>query len=174
MLFSLNVHSKERFVILNDTCYLNKVVRFAHTQVGIKETGKNRGKAIDLYNKSVGNPLGSPYCAAGLYYCFYAVDSTKNKLKRTGLANGQFNHYKAKRFKSDYSPKVGDLLVWIKGKTIYGHIEIITKIRKNGWVETIGFNTGINARDGDGVAKKLRHIRNPLQTMVIRGICGNS
>ena len=34
--------------------------------------GPNRSPAIDEINREVGNPLGSPYCAAGVSHCFRA------------------------------------------------------------------------------------------------------
>src|SRR5574344_2105167 len=39
-------------------------------QIGIREVpeGSNRGKMIDIYNRHVGNSLGSPYCAAFVAY----------------------------------------------------------------------------------------------------------
>jgi hypothetical protein len=51
---------------------LVETLRFATTQIGVMEQplGSNRGPQVDLYLKSVGSDLGSPWCAAFVYFCF--------------------------------------------------------------------------------------------------------
>lgn len=38
--------------------------------IDLEVDGRNRGPLIDRMNTYVGNPMGSPYCAAGVSYCF--------------------------------------------------------------------------------------------------------
>ncbi len=45
------------------------VLDFALTQVGVRETGTNRGREVEAYLASVDNPPGAPWCAAFIHYC---------------------------------------------------------------------------------------------------------
>jgi hypothetical protein len=116
---------------LSDTAH----VSVARKYVGVIERGANRGVDIDRWNKTVGNPLGSPYCAAFTYSCLkYAGYSP---VVRSGLANSY-------RVKNSYSfrdvlfkgiqVKKGDLVIWQRGKTIFGHIGIA----ESDWTTTKG------------------------------------
>lgn len=62
---------------------LVQTLRFAGTQIGVMEQplGSNRGPQVDLYLKSAGAELGSPWCAAFVYFCFQQGSNT------LGIAN---------------------------------------------------------------------------------------
>ena len=154
-------------------------LKIAHTQLNVRETnGKNRSKQIDLYNKTAGVPLGSPYCAAGVYWCFKTASDSlkvKNILKQTGSANGQFDYCRAKGVKdSVYNAGSGSLIVWKYNSSYNGHIEIVNRVLNSSNVETIGFNTSSGTsgsqRDGEGVYIRQRNIRSKLGSMLVRGI----
>jgi hypothetical protein len=51
---------------------LVETLRFAAKQIGVMEQplGSNRGPQVDFYLKSVGADLGTPWCAAFVYFCF--------------------------------------------------------------------------------------------------------
>ena len=162
---------------------LAKAEEIRKAQVGIHEkTGNNDGYAIWLYQQSVGIPKGSPYCAAGQYYCFKEAAHVLNlpeseiPIKKTGLANGIFADAKKRGMQTEYRPQIYDLIVWIKKFGINGHIESVTKVLPGGWVETIGFNTSNGSagsqRDGGGVYYKKRNIYHPLSAMLVNGLVG--
>ena len=151
------------------------------TQVGKTEIGNNRGIA-DEYNKSVGNPIGSPYCQAGQFYCYKEACSILGyglhiiPIPRNGMANSTFDYIKRLGTKTNYKPRIHDFIIWRSPEKYTGHIERIISIGKAGWVTTVGFNTSsgnYNSQDnGDGVWERKRNIYHPLGRKRIRGLAG--
>lgn len=164
-----------------DTNYVStEALEVAIGEVGTKEVGNNRGTKIDLYNKTAGASLGSPYCASGVYYCFNTAAKTlycKNFLKKTPSANGQFD-YMAKKSKKVQNSFItpGSLIVWKYQQSYNGHIEIVKRVLNNttGNIETVGFNTSSGTsgsqRDGGGVYIRQRNFKSRLGQMLVRGI----
>ena len=75
---------------------LAETLRVATTQIGVKEDplGSNRGPQVDRYLKSVGAPLGSPWCAAFVYFCFQQASTglgQPNPVIRTGSVLEHWN-----------------------------------------------------------------------------------
>lgn len=163
---------------------LNRSRANAEAQVGVKEqTGNNDGAMVRKYQQSVGLPSGSAYCAAGQYWCFQEaakqlkIPYTKIPIKKTGLANGMYADAAKHGKRVAYQPRVDDLLVWRKGKTINGHIERIVKVLGNGWVVTVGFNTSSGKAgsqdNGQGVYYRKRNVNFPLSRILfVRGLIG--
>jgi hypothetical protein len=153
------------------------------SQTGKKEYGENRGIA-DIYNKAIGNPLGSPYCQAGQYWCYMmACDILGLKqfilpIPRNGMANSTFEYAKKHGYKTNYQPKVNDMIIWRSPDGRNGHIERIISVGRAGWVTTVGFNTSpgsYNSQDnGDGVWIRKRNIYQALGRKAIRGLAGVS
>lgn len=111
--------------------FLLALPNFAHSQcflhldrfknwIGQTETkGQNRSNLIDSMNRYVGNPLGSPYCAAAV--CYSLRPSVKFK---TGLASRlrtkeSFTSWEVIVGKRHI--KKGYIIIWQKGNTIFGH-----------------------------------------------------
>ncbi len=155
---------------------IDESARILAAQVGIEEVGRNRGEKILEYQRSVGIPPGSPYCAAGQYYCFWKAVRNLNlpasyiPIKKTGLAYEIFLDAKQKGKKWIFAPKLHDLVVWRKKVGINGHIERIVEVKFKGWVTTIGFN--VTKGNKSGVFYKMRNIYHPLQQMVVVGLVG--
>lgn len=172
-LFALNSYT---IIDSNNISLLAKQI--ALQEVGIKEIGNNRGARIDLYNKTAGVALGSPYCASGIYYCFYTASTTLNKkniIKRTASANGQYDYLAKKGIKDKkYNVKNTSLIIWKYPNSYYGHIEKTYKVLSNGNIQTIGFNTTPgnvgNQRNGGGVYIRMRNVKHKLGRMSVRGI----
>ena len=142
-------------------------------QVGVKEVGNNTGVEVERYLTSVGLRAGNAYCYAGQYYCLQQAALILNSyvpIKRTG--NCQIAYMDAmKRGKQvPFVPRVNVLTIWRLGVTMSGHAGRIVKVLGMGWVYTIEFNTGLNAREGSGVELKKRQLTNPLARMKLRGI----
>jgi hypothetical protein len=75
---------------------LVETLRFAGTQIGVMEQplGSNRGPQVDLYLKSAGADLGSPWCAAFVYFCFQQAAAglgSANPLIRTASVLDHWN-----------------------------------------------------------------------------------
>ena len=147
-------------------------------QVGVRERGHNRGKEIKKYLASVGLNEGHPYCAAGQYYCFseaaklLGLPKSEIPIPRTAVANKVFDYAEKNGTRTFYQAFIDDLIIWRQGQTPYGHEERIDSVGRDGWVWTVGFNTGLNAREGDGVARKKRNIYHFLARMQVRGTVG--
>jgi hypothetical protein len=154
-LHSNNITNKDR----------NTIVEIAKSYDGTKEIGKNRGVAIDKFNKFNRVALGSPYCAS---FCSYVLDSAnkivpiKYKVK-SALAMKLRNKktYSAKEVLNGKKyPKASEIIVWQKGKTVFGHAGFVTK----DWIgisgESIQANTNKSkeSRDGNGIYIKKAKI----------------
>lgn len=152
-------------------------------QVGVKEkTGRNDGRKVESYLRSVGLAKGNPYCAAGQYWCFYssATDLGMPKksipIYRTGSTVTMFNEAMKIGQKSNPYPIIDDLMFWRRPSQLRGHVERIIEVNKAGWVTTIGFNTSSGDKgsqdDGGGVYLRKRNIHHFLGRMVVRGFIG--
>jgi hypothetical protein len=142
----------------------NKVLNVAESYVGTTEiAGPNRHPAIDKWNKNVGVPVGSSYCAS---FVSFVLDSAEVSypVKRTALAQGMIvrKSIKANAINTvNPSNLRGWLLIWKRGETWMGHTGFVRYKRGNTFY-TIEANTSPsesgNQREGDGVWEKQRHI----------------
>lgn len=142
---------------------------------GIKEQGNNRGVA-DNFNRSVHNPIGSPYCAAFVGYILKANNILTPKA--TGLAQNYYwkgyKTYSAGSVLLNKSVvKEGDIVVWARGNTINGHTGFVLSFnQKTKEITTIEANTSPDSKgsqdNGDGVYIKVRKI-NPYSFFRIIG-----
>jgi len=173
---SANFNKCERITVQCDSALWFGSLLFAQNEIGVREKGNNAGPRVEQYLRSVGLGKGFPYCMAGQYFCFaeYKKISGNNSsipLLRSGSTVAVYNHAKKNTYFPD-TPQKGDLIFWKYTAKPLGHVESIISVGRAGWVETVGFNTGNNARDGDGVERKKRNIMYPLQKMFVRGVIG--
>jgi hypothetical protein len=168
-----------------DIIELSRSIMF--DQVGVIEKQKNWGGQVTKYINSVGLNYPIAYCGAGQYYCLKeAADSlgynpkTEIPFNARKSASSQYwyTHAKEIGIKTVFSPHIDDLIVWRKRNTGKGHVERIDSVGLMGWVYTVGFNTSLNSgnteqeRNGDGVAKRRRHLYSPIGLLSIRGLVG--
>jgi len=135
----------------------------------VREQKSNRSFEIDLWNKFVGNALGSPYCAAFVSYCNNQDSIIPFKIK-SGLARTfwsksptKLKHTAKNVLNNNYKPKYGDLIIWANGATMTGHIGfVLSSNEKTKMIITIEANTSSgnsgSQSDGDGVFIRLRKI----------------
>lgn len=130
--------------------------------VGQQEHGQNRGYPMDEANSFVGNPLGSPYCAATGSRALYLAGVAKPK---SGLARNM-------RTKETYSAwlvingvkkiREGDGLIWQKGATVFGHFGFADADWNSTKGRTIEANTSSGYRgsqsNGDGIYGRWRSL----------------
>lgn len=138
------------------------VLQIAEQYLGIEEQGHNRGQLIDYWNREMGVPLGSPWCASFLMFCINGTDnqlSIKNKLFMSAHVLSIFNNSKGCWVSK---PQKGFLICWQLGETSSGHIELIKDILPDGNLLCIGGNTSIIKsinREGRFVAENIRNPR---------------
>jgi hypothetical protein len=178
-IFVYAAFSQSRYEVKCSQILINRSYQYLINEVGKIEGKENRGIA-DVYNSAIGNPLGSSYCQAGQYWCYYKSCQDYNlnysliPMPRNGMAYSTYQfgvHYGKMTI---YKPKIHDFIVWKAKTNGTGHIERIVKIGKAGWVTTIGFNTGSASQDnGEGVFYKKRNIYFPLNRIkYIKGLVG--
>jgi hypothetical protein len=175
-------NSEQKYVLSCNEGLLEASMDTALAQVGTYERKGNNDGDVEKYLNADGLIKGSPYCAAGQYYCFYvAARSLKMNInnvpiKRTGLANEMFNDAMKKGKPEPFKPHKHDLIVWRRGITIFGHIERIFMVYKAGWVVTVGFNVRkfdrLKNKYVEGVFIMKRNVYEPLGRMRVRGLIG--
>lgn len=106
----------------------------AYSYLGVTEkTGNNDGKQVEIFLKSVGRKKGDSWCAAFVSYCL-TVSGVMYPKTRSGLAR-DFATKTDKRLVikatdvilKKYKVVKGDLVVWQKGETVFGHIGMTTE-----------------------------------------------
>lgn len=185
--FNLLFSGIEKYNVDLDYKVFQMSMDILNLQVGVVEqpNKSNWGPEVSQYLKSVNINKGASWCAALQYYAFdkafthYNMDIKKDfpfNSWRAASAQYWFNRAREIGEKTNEDIKRGDLIVWKKGRTAYGHIERIDKILNNGWLMTIGGNTssGDNGsqRNGDGVYYRKRHFRNAIGQLLVKGYVG--
>lgn len=119
--------------------------------------GPNRSKEIDLWNKSAGAPLGSPYCAAYISYIHkvLGIKAPNSAWSPDLVAKNRVPFDKIE------AGDVGGLYFPSKGRV--AHVFLVEQVKGNN-VYTVEANTSPSAasgsasdRDGDGVHRKIRN-----------------
>jgi hypothetical protein len=148
---------------------IQKLCDMASKLVGVKESGKNKGKMVEEFQKAVdGKAQGEPWCMAFVQYCIKKSDEfggDKSWLFKTEHVLTCWN--KSPREARLNKPEVGSVIIWNyykNGKpTSSGHTGIVEKIIDSKTMITIEGNTGDGSainREGDGVYRRKRMIGN--------------
>lgn len=146
----------------------------ALANVGVTEEGDNRGQWVETYQRAVGIPPGSPWCAAFVRFRFEkAAEALDLELPAAFPDTGWVPSYEAWARRSGFwipakdADKIqkGDLACfWFPAKGRCAHIGIVTAPpNEDGIFQTVEGNTGPDRgtqveRDGDGVYLKRRRI----------------
>jgi hypothetical protein len=173
----------ERYVLPCRRDLLDASRKVLLEQVGtLEQSNRNDGRKVEEYQQATNLPKGSPYCAAGQYYCFLIaakkleLNERHIPIPKTGLAYAIYQYAKRLGRKTRIVFNTDDLVVWLRGKSIMGHTERIIKVGRKGWVETVGFNTRRYDRKQnrwvEGVFRWKRNLMQPLERMKLIGIVG--
>lgn len=173
ILLSIVLSSYSMYELDCDGELLAESERIARSQIGVRESGNNRGE-VATYLRSVGLAEGNPYCAAGVYWCYdqarlkqgYCVEAIP--VMRTAVANAMYNDARRRGKSVTRDVRRHDLLVWKSKRSWRGHIERVISVNENNIVRTIGFN--VKTENGEGVAVKTRFLKHPLGRLMLRGI----
>lgn len=147
------------------TAQRDSLARVYTSQLGVAEaTGRNDGPQVEAYQRVTGNRRGDAWCASFVAWCYKQVGV---KRVGNGAAASWFkqpiyvrNTHGIRRF-SQLAAKRGNTgsLFYQKLGRI-GHIFFIDDVRGE-WVITVEGNTNNGqSREGDGVYKLRRRIRN--------------
>ncbi len=143
--------------------HYDKHITIFEQWLGQTETrGANRSGLIDSMNRYVAYPLGSPYCAAAV--CL-ALKLSGKPIFKSGLAQNLRNSDSFSAwdvFTGKRQVLKGDLLIWQKGTTVFGHAATASKNWNGASGETYEGNTSSGEKgsqsNGDGFWHKFRHI----------------
>ena len=130
-----------------------QIVSLASKEVGVKElTGNNDGLRVEQYLAYTGHKKGDPWCASFLSWVFGQAGYSQPK---TAWSPALFP--KSRSTKTILLGTVFGLYFADKGRI--AHAGLVAE-RQGDWLHTIEGNTNvIGSRDGDGVYRKIRHIR---------------
>ncbi|MDQ8005252.1 MAG: CHAP domain-containing protein [Pedobacter sp.] len=125
----------------------------AKSQIGVREvTGANDGPQVEKYLYYTGNKKGEPWCAAFVSWIFGQAGFRQ---PRTAWSPSLFP--KSKMLTAAKPAAVFG--IYFPEKRRIAHVGIVEK-QKGSWVYAIEGNTNLaGSREGDGVYRKLRHIR---------------
>lgn len=154
-------------------------VGIAAGYVGTVEEGVNRGPVVERFQRAVGIPPGSAWCAA---FVGFVLDEAKRQSGRrlvpavlSGVATAYVGRESVRArdvLRGVARPPVGSLVVWRRGATWRGHVGFVLRddnaeVRGPAWYlrcgRTIEGNTspgvGGSQADGDGVWERVRCIQ---------------
>jgi len=183
LLFPIALFSQKKYELNCNPNILETSRLMLLQEVGTKEkSGRNDGKQIEKYLRSVGIKRPAPYCQAGQYWCFAEAcnmlefDNDSIPIQKSGLAISSVRYAKKNGNRTKYKPAIDDLIVWKKSRNWQGHVERIIYVGQKGWVLTVGFNTSNgkrgSQREGNGVYIRKRNILSGIGSLKIYGLVG--
>lgn len=130
-----------------------RIMAIARAEIGTREaTGNNDGKRVEEYLATVKLRKGNPYCAAFVSFIF---NNAGYSLPRTGWSPALFPK---NRLTNDILP-ANLFSIYFTSLRRVAHVGFVDR-QKGDWVITVEANTSYSgARNGDGVFKRIRHIK---------------
>ena len=138
------------------------VVQTAQHEIGVHElTGNNDGKQVEVYLSAVHLKKGNPWCAAFVAWCH---DRCNISHPVSGFSPDWFRQHII--YKRDLAARPlyikfsgGVFGIWFASKNRVAHVGIIESANQN-YVVTIEGNTNeAGSREGDGVYRKRRLLK---------------
>lgn len=142
--------------------FATRALAWAASQVGVRESGRNKGKMVEAYQEQAGLGKGGgyPWCAAFVYWCYIMAGVPTKLLPNFGAAAAVRNwwDWAVKNDRLTVEPQRGDLFYWVDANG-QGHIGFVLGEPVLGFVRTIEGNTNDGgSRDGDGVYRRTRSV----------------
>lgn len=137
---------------------------FARDLIGVRESGHNRGPAVEMIQRAAGIPPGSPWCAAFVNAAAeYAqmvkdVRSPLEEVPLQGLVHSYYEHGLQNGWIYSDQPYPGSLfLVWNRAKQRYSHIGFVGEYLGNGLFTTVEGNSNTSgSAEGREVVVNVR------------------
>lgn len=134
------------------------LLRTAAKEVGVRElTGNNDGVRIKIYLAAVDIKSNAPWCAAFVSWVYQVNGYTQ--------PHSAWSPDLFPRARLTAKPLPGDVMgIYFPALKRIAHVGLIIG-QKNDWIISIEGNTNISgSRNGDGVYRKMRHIRTIYRT----------
>ncbi|SDZ84815.1 C40 family peptidase [Pedobacter hartonius] len=129
------------------------ITEIARHEIGVRElTGHNDGPRVEAYLSTVKLKRGEPWCAAYVSWVYAKAGFPK---PRSGWSPDLFPSSRLAR-----SALPGDVIgIYFPDLRRIAHVGIVME-QKGDWIYSTEGNTTVEgSREGDGVFKKVRHIR---------------
>lgn len=138
-----------------------RAIAWADSQVGVRESGVNKGKAVEAYQEvaGLGTGGGFPWCASFVYWCLIQANGDTRRLPERGKCAAVRNWvaWSNAQLLTSSIAKRGRLFYWLNADGT-GHIGWCLGPSVLGIFRTIEGNTDgeSGSREGDGVYKRTR------------------
>ena len=139
----------------------NEVRKTYTAEIGVRETGFNKGQRVEEYLKAANLAPGNAWCAAFLTWTFKQVGI---KAVVSGYSPNWFQsnivYKRDDNINRNYTPQVGDVFgLYFESKKRIAHVGFIDKQEGNYYITVEGNTNEAGSREGDGVYRKRRHIK---------------
>lgn len=137
-------------------------VRMTYTaELGVHETGINKGQRVEEYLKAANLAPGNAWCAAFITWTFKQVGI---KAVVSGYSPNWFQsnvvYKRDDNINRHYSAAAGDVFgLWFASKKRIAHVGFIDKQDGKYYITVEGNTNEAGSREGDGVYRKRRHIK---------------
>lgn len=127
----------------------------AANQVGVRETGHNRGPQVEQYLRAAGLGPGHPWCAAFVTWALVRSGVRRDALPDRAAAVREWARWAEAQDRVSDTPARGRLFYWLRADGL-GHIGFVRQVMPTG-IGTIEGNTDEGGgREGDGVYRRVR------------------
>lgn len=139
----------------------NEVRRTYTAELGVRETGFNKGKRVEEYLRAANLKPGSAWCAAFITWTFKQVGI---KAVVSGYSPNWFQsnivYKRDDNINRHYSASAGDVFgLYFESKKRIAHVGFIDKQDGSYFITVEGNTNESGSREGDGVYRKRRHIK---------------
>ena len=153
------------FVLLSSsygsTLKQNEVRKTYTAELGVRETGFNKGQRVEEYLRAANLKAGNAWCAAFITWTFKQVGI---KAVVSGYSPNWFQsnivYKRDDNINRNYVATVGDVFgLYFANKGRIAHVGFIDSRQGDYYITVEGNTNEAGSREGDGVYRKRRHIK---------------
>lgn len=153
------------FVLLSwsygSTLKQNEVRRTYIKELGVRESGFNKGARVEEYLRAANLKAGNAWCAAFITWTFKQCNI---KAVVSGYSPNWFQsnvvYKRDDNINRNYTATVGDVFgLYFANKKRIAHIGFIDSRQGDYYITVEGNTNEAGSRDGDGVYRKRRHVK---------------
>lgn len=153
------------FVLLSSsygsTLKQNEVRRTYTAELGVRETGFNKGQRVEEYLRAANLKAGNAWCAAFITWTFKQCNI---KAVVSGYSPNWFQsnvvYKRDDNINRNYTATIGDVFgLYFANKKRIAHVGFIDSRQGDYYITVEGNTNEAGSREGDGVYRKRRHIK---------------
>ena len=147
--------------IYANTLIQNKVRNAYTNEIGIRESGYNKGQRVEEYLKAANLKASAPWCAAFITWTFKQCNI---KAVVSGYSPNWFEsnvvYKRDDNINRNYKVQAGDVFgLWFANKNRIAHVGFIDGKQGDYYITVEGNTNEAGSREGDGVYRKRRHVK---------------